>query len=74
METSVTRDLTALQQMNVRELLQRYVGLFGCQAHTRNRLYLLRKIAWRIQAQAERGLSDRALRRAEELADGQWMS
>lgn len=34
-----------------------------------HRQYLIRRIAWRLQANAEGGLSERATRRAEELAD-----
>ena len=36
---------------------------------TRNRAYLTRKIAWRLQAKAEGDLSERARRRAAELAN-----
>ncbi|MBX3356718.1 MAG: DUF2924 domain-containing protein, partial [Phycisphaeraceae bacterium] len=42
---------------------------FGEQARSRHRQYLIRRIAWRIQANAEGGLSERALLRAEELAN-----
>ncbi|NUQ46890.1 MAG: DUF2924 domain-containing protein [Phycisphaerae bacterium] len=36
---------------------------------SRHRAYLIRRIAWRLQANAEGGHSERALRRAEELAN-----
>lgn len=38
-------------------------------SRTRHRTYLIRKIAWRIQANVEGDLSERARKRAEELAD-----
>ncbi|MBX3356691.1 MAG: DUF2924 domain-containing protein, partial [Phycisphaeraceae bacterium] len=42
---------------------------FGEQARSRHRQYLIRRIAWRIQANAEGGLTERALRLADELAN-----
>lgn len=46
-----------------------YAEVFGEAARSRHRHYLIRRIAWRLQADAEGGLSERALRRAEELAN-----
>jgi Protein of unknown function (DUF2924) len=52
------------------QLCERYTELFGEPTRTRHRMYLLRKIAWKIQALVEGDLSERARRRAEELAQG----
>jgi len=54
--------------MSVGQLHDRYAEVFGEAARSRHRHYLIRRIAWRMQANAEGGLSERALRRAEELA------
>ena len=65
----ITKELAALSRMTVGQLHDRYAEVFGEPARSRHRQYLVRRIAWRIQANAEGGLSDRALRRAEELAN-----
>jgi hypothetical protein len=55
--------------MSVGQLHDRYVEVFGEPVRSRHRQYLIRRIAWRLQANAEGGLSERARQRAEELAD-----
>lgn len=67
--TDITGELSALARMTIRQLHDRYAEVFGEPARSRHRQYLVRRIAWRIQANAEGGLSSRALRRAEELAN-----
>jgi len=62
-------EIDALHRMTTGELADRYESLHGRPARTRHRAYLIRKIAWRIQANAEGDLTDRARRRAAELAD-----
>lgn len=69
MKVNIAKELAALERMTVGELHNRYAEVFGEQARSRHKHYLIRRIAWRIQANAEGGLSERALRRAEELAD-----
>lgn len=69
MSLNITKEVAALEQMTVGQLHDRYVELFGEPVRSRHRHYLIRRIAWRLQANAEGGLSDRARRRAEELAD-----
>jgi hypothetical protein len=51
------------------DLRARYADLFGEQTRSCNRDYLVRRIAWRLQACAEGDLPERARKRAEELAD-----
>jgi Protein of unknown function (DUF2924) len=70
MELDIERQVAALQQMSTGQLCERYAELFGEQTRTRHRAYLLRKIAWKLQARAEGDLSERARRRAIELAQG----
>ena len=62
-------EMRALQGLTVGELHARYAELFGESARSRHRQYLIRKIAWRLQADAEGGLSERAKARVAELAD-----
>jgi hypothetical protein len=47
----------------------RYTEVFGEQPQTWNRVWMLKRLAWRLQALAEGGLSERARERAEELAN-----
>jgi len=69
MSLNMKKELAALEAMTVGELHVRYVKVFGEPVRSRHRKYLIRRIAWRLQANAEGGLSGRALRRAEELAN-----
>ena len=55
--------------MTVGGLQQRYTEVFGEPVRSPHKQYLIRRIAWRLQANAEGGLSERAQRRAEELAN-----
>lgn len=65
---NVEKDLAALQEMTTDELRERYAEVFREEPRSRHKAYLIRKIAWRIQANAEGDLSERARRRAAELA------
>lgn len=69
MQLNLAKELAAMEQMTVGQLHDRYVEVFGEPVRSRHRQYLIRRIAWRLQANAEGGLSERALRRAEELAN-----
>jgi hypothetical protein len=66
---SIKAELAKLERMTTGELAEMYAALTGQPTRTRHRRYLIRKIAWRMQAEAEGGLSQRARRRAAELAD-----
>jgi hypothetical protein len=70
MKLDIEREVAALQRMSTGQLCERYAELFGEPTRTRHRTYLVRKIAWKLQALAEGDLSERARRRAEELAHG----
>ena len=65
---SVQQQIAALYTLPIRDLQDRYVEVFGEPTRTHHKLHLIRKIAWRLQANDEGGLSQRALRRAQELA------
>jgi hypothetical protein len=63
------RELGKLEFMKVKQLAKRYEELFGQPCRSHNKQYLVRRIAWRLQCNSEGGLSERAKRRIEELAD-----
>lgn len=69
MTTDIATEIDDLQTMTTGELADRYEELHGQPCRTRHRAYLIRKIAWRIQANAEGDLSERARKRAAELAN-----
>jgi hypothetical protein len=69
MELNLNRELAALQRLTVKQLRTRYAEVFGEPTNANNRTWLVRRIAWRLQALAEGDLSQRARKRAEELAN-----
>jgi hypothetical protein len=68
MSINVGKEVAALQRMTVKELLARYGEVFGEPTLAQNRAWLVKRIAWRLQALAEGDLSERARQRAAELA------
>ena len=62
-------EIATLDRLSTSELCERYSELFGQPVRTRHKQYLVRKIAWRLQALAEGDLSERARERAAELAN-----
>ncbi|HUP82300.1 MAG TPA: DUF2924 domain-containing protein [Pirellula sp.] len=63
---ALQRELCNLELMKAVQLKKRYQQLFGEPCHSCNKTYLVRRIAWRLQSNAEGGLSERAKRRIEE--------
>lgn len=68
-ETTVRREIEALRHMTLAQLKKRYVEVFGEETRSHHKHFLFRRIAWRIQALAEGGLSERARCRAMEIAN-----
>ena len=68
MSLNVGKEVAALQRMTVKQLRERYAEVFGDETRTGNKAWLVKRIAWRLQAMAEGGLSTRARQRAAELA------
>ena len=69
MDAGVTRALDRLRDLKIPELKHHYRELFGEESKSSNKQFLFRRIAWRLQANAEGGLSERAQQRATEIAD-----
>ena len=65
---SIEQTVAALGRMTVGQLREKYLEVFGEPSRSGNRDFLFKRIAWRIQSLAEGTLSERAKRRAEELA------
>jgi hypothetical protein len=61
-------ELAGLVRMTVTQLRARYATLFGEPTRAGNKAWLVKRIAWRLQALAEGDLSQRARQRALELA------
>ena len=69
MSPNVTIEIAELQNKTVNQLVQRYEQVFKEECRSRNKQYLIRRIAWRLQANDEGGLSRAALKKAAELAE-----
>src|SRR5436190_11654521 len=61
--------IAGLQRLTMLELRVRYAELFDETTAVKNRTWLLRRVAWRLQCLAEGDLSQRARQRAAELAN-----
>ena len=69
MTPKVAQQVDALREMTVGELREKYAEVFGEHTRSSHKDFLRKRITWRLQANEEDGLSARALRRAEELAN-----
>ena len=68
MSMSIEQMVAALGRMTAAQLRQKYLEVFGEPSRSGNMDFLFKRVAWRVQSLAEGGLSERARRRAEELA------
>jgi hypothetical protein len=69
MDTALAAEIEDLRQMKAGALRAKYRELFGEESRSSNKQFLFRRIAWRLQARVEGDLSERARRRAMEIAD-----
>ena len=69
MHVNVAKEVATLKAMSVGELRVRYAEVFGEPARTGHKVWLIKRIVWRLQALVEGDLSERARRRAAELAN-----
>lgn len=65
---NVGQKASELRRMTVGQLRREYAEVFGERTRSHHKEYLIRRIAWRMQANAEGGLPERARRRALEMA------
>ena len=69
MAHTVVAAIEQLRTLNVVALQRKYQEVFKDASRSSNKQYLFRRIAWRLQANAEGGLSERACHRALQIAD-----
>ena len=69
MKAAVLKEIENLRRLTVGGLRQKYREAFGEESRSGHKDYLFRRIAWRLQANAEGGLSERARCRALEIAN-----
>lgn len=69
MEAGLFAEIVELDHLSVDALKMKYRELVGEDSRSSNKQFLVRRIAWRLQAQAEGDLSERASRRIAEIAE-----
>jgi hypothetical protein len=67
MPADLATEIAALPRLRVSELRVKFASVFGEPTPSHNKVWLVKRLAWRLQALAEGGLSERARRRAAEL-------
>lgn len=66
---NVDAELQKLREMTVNQLREKWLEVFGESTNGRHKQWLIKRIIWRMQANAEGGLSQRARARAAEIAN-----
>jgi hypothetical protein len=69
MDEWIYTEIERLGSLRMQELRARYREVFGEDSRTAHKPHLVRQIAWRLQVQAQGDLSERARRRALEIAN-----
>ncbi len=69
MKQTLNQQLSALQRKTVSQLRETFAEVFGEKTKAGHRDWLIRRIAWRLQANEQGGLSERARQRAMQLAN-----
>jgi hypothetical protein len=68
MALNVGKEIAKLKSLTVGQLREKYLEVFGESTRAGNRDFLFKRIIWRLQSLEEGDLSERARRRAEEIA------
>jgi hypothetical protein len=68
MDNAVLMEIEKLRRASLAALREKFREVFQEEARSRHREHLFRRIAWRLQALAEGDLTERARRRAQEIA------
>ena len=69
MGLNISKEVGAMKRMTTRQLKDRYEEVFGEACRSNHKQWLIKRIAWRLQANEEGDLSERARQRAMELAN-----
>ena len=67
--TRIREEIESLRQMTAGQIKDKHREVFGEETRSNRKPFLFRRIAWRIRASAWGGLSERARRRALEIAN-----
>src|ERR1700694_5335328 len=66
---NLAQNIATLPSLTVAQLRGRYAEVFGERTNAAHKGWLVKRIAWRLQASAEGDLSERARQRAAQLAN-----
>jgi len=69
MALNVAKEVAAMERMTIGDLKRKYEEVFGEACRSNHRRWLVKRIIWRMQANEQGGLSERARKRAMELAN-----
>jgi len=69
MALNIGKEIAALKRMTATELRDKHLAVFGEETRSGNKAWLIKRIAWRMQAESEGDLTDRARERAAVLAN-----
>jgi DUF2924 family protein len=72
--SDVARQIQQLSRLTIAALKIKYQDLFGEEVRVIHKQFLVRRIAWQLQAKVHGGISERARRRIREIADGSELS
>jgi hypothetical protein len=64
---TIAEEINALRELPVAELVERYRATFGKEPRIKNKVWLWKRIGWRLQEQRLGGLSEVAKARLEQL-------
>jgi len=70
MQIDIDKEVALLQRMTVGQLREKYEEVWEEPTNIRNKQWLVKRIAWKMQANIEGDISQRARRRAADLACG----
>ena len=69
MGLNIDKEVAQMRRMTVRELQTKFAEVCGEPPRSHNRQWMIKRLAWKMQAREYGGLSEAALRRAKEIAD-----
>jgi len=68
MVLNITKEVANMERLSVGALCERYREVFGEDTKARNKQWLIKRIAWKLQANEEGDISERARKLAMEIA------
>jgi hypothetical protein len=66
---TMATEIFQLTTLSIQELREKYQEVWGEPTNSRNKQYLLKKIAWRLREENKNGISEAARKRALEIAN-----